>query len=54
MEKDQIFFLKDRGIIFVNGKDSKGFLQNIVQQKYNFRKNPYILSESRKFRRKFY
>ena len=35
MEKDQIFFLKDRGIIFVNGKDSKGFLQNIVTNDLN-------------------
>ena len=35
MEKDQIFFLKDRGIIFVNGKDSKEFLQNIVTNDLN-------------------
>ena len=30
MKKDQIFFLKDRGVIFVNGKDAEEFLQNIV------------------------
>ena len=30
MEKDQIFILKDRGVIFVNGTDAKDFLQNIV------------------------
>ena len=30
MEKDQIFILKDRGIIFINGKDAREFLQNIV------------------------
>ncbi len=35
MEKDQIFFLKDRGIIFINGKDAKEFLQNIVTNDLN-------------------
>ena len=35
MEKDQIFFLKDRGIIFINGKDAKEFLQNIVTNDIN-------------------
>ena len=30
MKKDQIFFLKDRGIIYINGKDAQEFLQNIV------------------------
>ena len=30
MKKDQIFILKDRGIIFINGKDAREFLQNIV------------------------
>ena len=35
MEKDQIFFLKDRGIIFINGKDAKDFLQNIVTNDIN-------------------
>ena len=35
MEKDQIFFLKDRGVVFVNGKDAKEFLQNIVTNDMN-------------------
>jgi len=35
MEKDQIFFLKDRGIVFINGKDAKEFLQNIVTNDIN-------------------
>ncbi len=35
MEKDQIFFLKDRGIIFVSGKDANDFLQNIVTNDIN-------------------
>ena len=35
MEKDQIFFLKDRGVIFVNGNDAKDFLQNIVTNDLN-------------------
>ena len=35
MEKDQIFFLKDRGVVFVNGKDAKEFLQNIVTNDIN-------------------
>ena len=35
MEKDQIFFLKDRGIIFINGKDAGEFLQNIVTNDIN-------------------
>jgi len=30
MEKNQIFILKDRGIIYINGKDARDFLQNIV------------------------
>ncbi len=30
MKKDQIFFLKDRGIIYINGEDAKQFLQNII------------------------
>jgi len=30
MEKDQIFILKDRGIIYISGEDAKEFLQNIV------------------------
>ena len=35
MEKDQIFILKDRGIIFISGKDAKDFLQNIVTNDLN-------------------
>ena len=35
MEKDQIFILKDRGIIYINGEDSKEFLQNIVTNDVN-------------------
>ena len=30
MEKDQIFVLKDRGVIYINGADSENFLQNII------------------------
>ena len=30
MEKDQIFKLNDRGVLYINGKDAKEFLQNIV------------------------
>ena len=35
MKKDQIFFLKDRGVIFIDGKDAKEFLQNIVTNDIN-------------------
>ena len=35
MKKNQIFFLKDRGVVFVNGKDAKEFLQNIVTNDIN-------------------
>ena len=35
MEKDQIFILKDRGIIYISGKDVKEFLQNIVTNDIN-------------------
>ena len=30
MIKDQIIILQDRGLISINGKDSKNFLQNII------------------------
>ena len=30
MEKDQIIFLEDRGLIFISGEDAKNFLQNII------------------------
>ena len=35
MEKGQIFILKDRGIIYINGEDAKEFLQNIVTNDIN-------------------
>ncbi len=35
MKKDQIYILKDRGIISVLGKDSKEFLQNIITNDIN-------------------
>jgi len=30
MKKDQIFILKDRGVLYINGADAKEFLQNII------------------------
>ena len=30
MEKDQIIFLEDRGLISISGEDTKIFLQNII------------------------
>ena len=41
MEKDQIFILKDRGVIYINGKDTKEFLQNIVTNDINKVNNTY-------------
>jgi len=35
MEKDQIFILKDRGIIYISGEDAEEFLQNIVTNDIN-------------------
>ena len=35
MEKDQIFILKDRGVVFINGEDVKDFLQNIITNDIN-------------------
>ena len=35
MEKDQIFILKDRGIIYISGEDAKEFLQNIITNDIN-------------------
>ena len=35
MKKDQIFILKDRGILFIEGEDAKEFLQNIVTNDIN-------------------
>ena len=30
MEKDQIFILKDRGIVYINGEDARNLLKNII------------------------
>ena len=35
MEKDQIVILEDRGLISVEGLDSKDFLQNIISNDIN-------------------
>ena len=35
MEKDQIFILKDRGVVYISGEDAKEFLQNIVTNDIN-------------------
>ena len=35
MEKDQIFILKDRGVIYISGENAKDFLQNIVTNDIN-------------------
>ena len=35
MNIDEIYILKDRGFIFVNGKDVKDFLQNIITKDIN-------------------
>ncbi len=35
MKKDQIFILKDRGVVFIKGVDAKEFLQNIVTHGIN-------------------
>ena len=40
MEKDQIFVLKDRGVIYINGADVK-FLQNIITNDINKVNNTY-------------
>ena len=41
MKKDQIFILKDRGILFIEGEDAKEFLQNIVTNDINKVSNAY-------------
>ena len=41
MEKDQIFVLKDRGVIYINGADSKNFLQNIITNDVSKVNNTY-------------
>ena len=35
MKKDQIFLLKDRGVLLIAGPDSKDFLQNLVSNDVN-------------------
>ena len=35
MEKDQIFILKDRGVLLISGEDAKDFLQNIITNDIN-------------------
>ena len=35
MEKDQIFKLNDRGVLYISGEDAKEFLQNIVTNDMN-------------------
>ena len=35
MKKDQIFILKDRGVLLISGQDSKNFLQNLVTNDIN-------------------
>ena len=35
MEKDQIFKLDDRGVLYISGEDAKEFLQNIVTNDMN-------------------
>ena len=35
MKKDQIFLLKDRGVLLIAGQDSKDFLQNLVSNDVN-------------------
>ena len=35
MNKNSIFILEDRGILYLNGKDVKEFLQNIISNDIN-------------------
>ena len=35
MKKDQIFILKDRGVIYISGEEAKDFLQNIITNDIN-------------------
>ena len=41
MEKDQIFVLKDRGVVYINGADSENFLQNIITNDVSKVNNTY-------------
>jgi len=35
MKKDQIFILKDRGVLYISGEDAKDFLQNLITNDIN-------------------
>jgi hypothetical protein len=35
MNIDEIYILEDRGFVFINGEDAKGFLQNIITKNIN-------------------
>ena len=35
MNIDEIYILEDRGFVFINGKDAKDFLQNIITKNIN-------------------
>ena len=35
MNKNNVYILEDRGVVFVNGKDAKELLQNIVTNDIN-------------------
>ena len=41
MEKGQLFILKDRGIIYLSGEDTRDFLQNIITNDINKVSNTY-------------
>ena len=35
MKINEVYILEDRGLIYINGEDSKGFLQNIITNDVN-------------------
>ena len=35
MTLDSVYILDDRGILYINGKDSKEFLQNLISNDIN-------------------
>jgi len=35
MNKDKVYILEDRGILYINGSDAKDFLQNIITNDIN-------------------
>ena len=47
MKKDQIFILKDRGVVFISGEDVKDFLQNIITNDINKVSNNHSSFSSR-------